>query len=171
MITTDHNKLAHRLGKKEWDNHHIAKTLHIIKKAKHKRLDKFVYWTALFVAITGNMFILAGITPLMIEMPQIFVFLFVATIGVCFGMLIDVIIRELDEISIKHYVIAGILIPVIATITVFVVIGVAKSMAIKVGLSLKANPLFVAIIYLISFAAPHLIFKIKERKEFFSLEK
>lgn len=173
MITTDHNKIAHKLKGKNWEKHHIAKTMHILKKRKKTRslLDKTIHWIALFIAVLGNMVILAGITPVMIEMPQTLVLIIVGLIGLCFGLLIDVMVRELDAVTLKHYVIAGVFIPVVATVTLFVAMGVAKSLAISIGLSLRSNPLLVALIYIICFILPHISYKVRERKEFLSLTK
>jgi hypothetical protein len=171
MISTDHKKISHKLKKRGWNSHYISKTIDIMKKAEKKRktnikvLDAIIYWTILIFVLVGNMIILVGVVPVIIEMPQFVVVLVLSLVGICFGFIIDTLIREIN-LSTQHYLFAGFLIPVIATINMLYVIEISKIIAGKIGIIIKLNPLLVVFFYILFFSIPHIIYKIKEKKEF-----
>lgn len=163
MITTDHKKIEHRLKKKGWDKKYISKTLEIIKKPHVNLLDAILMWVILIIALTGNMILLAGILPIMISMPQLFVLFILAVIGVCFGYLIDGLIHEIN-LSLGHYLVAGLLIPTIATINMLFTIQIARLVATKIGIIIETNPLLAVFVYLVFFSMPHFVYRFRENK-------
>jgi hypothetical protein len=167
MITTSRKRIASRLKKKGWDNHYIAKTSAIMKKAEKKKhpvqktMDMVTYWVILFATLLGNIILLAGVLPLVIGMPQLVVILVLSMIGLCFGFLIDNVIREINLNS-GHYILAGFLIPVIATINMYFLLRIAGIIAGMINISLVLNPLLLVSCYVLFFSAPHLAYKLKE---------
>lgn len=166
-----HHKIAYKLKKKGWKKHHIAKTIHILKKAEDKKhpsvkvLDKILFWLVLFLIMLGNVIILIALLPVIIEMPQTITLIIFAIIGFAFGALIDNIIKDM-ELTRKHYFLAGVLIALMATLNMFLVITFARYVLKEVGVLIRINPLLTIFIYIIAFTLPHILFKIKEIKEF-----
>ena len=162
--------IAHKLKKKGWKKHHIAKTLNILKKAEDKKhpyikiLDKFIFSFTLAMIIFGNIVLLTALLPIIIDMPQAFTLTIFALVGYGFGLLIDNIIQDM-ELAKKHYFFAGILIALMATLSMFLVITLAKSMLTDVGILVRINPLLAVFVYIIAFTLPHVLYKIKDAKQ------
>lgn len=165
-----HHKIARKLKKKGWKKHHIAKTIHILKKAEEKKhphvkiLDKILFWLVLFLIMLGNVIILIALLPVIIEIPQTFSLVIFVVIGFAFGSLIDNIIKDM-ELTKKHYFSAGLLIVLMATLSMFLVLTFARYVLKEVGILIRINPLLTIFIYIIAFTLPHILYKIKEIKE------
>ena len=165
-----HHKIARKLKKKGWRKHHIAKTIHILKKAEEKKhphvkiLDKMLFWLVLFLIMLGNVIILTALLPVIIEMPQTFSLVIFVVIGFAFGSLIDNIIKDM-ELTKKHYFSAGLLIALMASLSMFLVLTFARYVLKEVGILIKINPLLTIFIYIIAFTLPHIFYKIKDIKE------
>ncbi len=159
--------IAKKLEKKGWEKKHIAKTLHILKKAEDKKhlyvkfLDKFLFWFVLFLIILGNVIIFIALLPIIIEVSQAYTLFVFTVVGFAFGALIDNIIKEM-ELTKKHYFLAGILIALMATLSMFFVITLAEIFLKEFGIFIKINPLLSTFIYIIAFTLPHVLYKIKE---------
>jgi len=162
MITTDRKRIAHGLKKRGWDSHYIARTLAILKKSEKKRLvvDSVLFWVMLVLILLGNMIILVSVLPVMIQMPLWVVIVVLSVIGLCFGFLIDSVIRDIN-LTAGHYLLAGFIIPLIATINMFFVINIADFVARKIGVIIRINPLLVVALYILFFSSPHIIYKLK----------
>lgn len=154
------------LVKKGWTEKDIIKTINILNSAKEnksttlKRLDFIAYWVALIVAIIINVTISIALIPVLIFIKGLALYIIIGIIGLSFGFLFDFLIREIESIGQKDYVIQGLFIPSIAIINVYYITNVANNYALKGGISLIKNPILISLVYVLSFITPYLLFKL-----------
>jgi hypothetical protein len=173
MIKTDHKRITHALKKRGWQKKHIDKVAQIMKKGEKNKpkgikiLDGLIYWIILVFVLLGNMIVLAGSLPIILEMPEWVLIIVLSIIGLGFGFLVDTLIRDIN-MSIGNYLFAGFLIPVIATINMLFILEIAKIVAKMIGIIIKMNPLLVVFFYIVSFSLPHVLYKINEQRTLYN---
>ena len=128
-----------------------------------KMLDRLLFWLALFLAIAANIIVLVGVSPLIIRMPLWFVLLCFSVIGLCCGFFIDNILRDID-LTARHYAAFGLIMPLIATLTILFTFDQINSAVREIGFIVKINPLLVLLVYIISFSLPHIAFRLRNKR-------
>ena len=71
----------------------------------------------------------------------------------------NLIINDIENIDYEHHVIAGIFIPAIAIINIFIITVLSNQMNIVLRLENPHNPIFVSVTYVIAFMAPYVLTK------------
>jgi len=163
MDRTDH--LKETLSKRGWQPREIDSATATLRAADHVKedhvrlLDTVLYWIILFVSILANFIISVALLPFLLVLTGWLLVGALIIVGVAFGTMLDVIIRESEHLQQKHYVVAEIFIPAIALINIYIMTNLSKTLAASMELPGVANdPIFVAIVYVIAFVAPHIAF-------------
>jgi len=159
-------ELKQQLLKKGWRSEEIEKTAKILKDAEKdspflSSSSQLVYWMALVVAVIGNFVVSVLIIPFLLSLKTFALYIVIALIGICFGFLVNLLIKDIDYLDPKHHIIAGIFIPAVALINIFIVTAIVNYFitATKLNEPLK-NPLAIAFIYVIAFLFSYLYEKI-----------
>lgn len=162
--------LRERLEKKGWSKEEIDKTLRILEKAEEQKrpalliLDKLVYWVALMLAVGGNFVISVVLIPLLLTIESAAALYFIIFIlGMAFGLLFSLLLGDVGAVNRQRMVVAGIFIPVIAIINIFVVVYIANFISQRFEEFTLHNPYIVSIIYVASFSLPYIIQKIRSK--------
>ena len=154
--------LERRLAEKGWAKKDINKAIRIIEKAKKskhpkiKLLDKAVYWLSFLVAIIGNFIISVALIPFLLESDNARLYLIAIILGVSFGLLFELLVRKIENLTAKHHIFLGIAIPILAVLNFVIIL---KNMESLIGIEAKNNPLGIGIIYSISFILPYFIYQ------------
>tara|TARA_Y100000310_G_C20396011_1_gene675142 strand:- start:159 stop:629 length:471 start_codon:yes stop_codon:yes gene_type:complete len=149
------------MSESRWTKEHIDKTYEIIQRAKANKpkhikiLDKSIYWVILFFAIVGNFIISVPIILLLFVFEPWQLYLVIVLLAGGFGFLIEILIRDIEHLEVRHHVGYGVVIPVIAVVNVFLITRLINSVKI-VG---KFNPLIVGLVYGIAFILPYVYYK------------
>ena len=155
--------LKNYLIEKGWTKKDVNRTIKIIesaKKNKHpqiKILDKFVYWFSLLIAIIGNLIISISLIPVLIALKGLQLYLVIITLGLAFGLLFELLIRNIEHLETKHHILLGIMIPVIAVIN-FIIIS--NNMKKLIGIENPQNPIIVGSVYAITFILPYIVYQV-----------
>ncbi|MBN2421758.1 hypothetical protein JXB41_00905 [Candidatus Woesearchaeota archaeon] len=166
-----HHVLKKKLEKKGWHEKHISHAIETFIKAEEKKhpmlvkLDRNLGWIALLVSIVINLVVAFALIPLYLTMPTILVIVCIFFFGTCFGLLIDIFIRETDYFLYHHYIIAGIFIPAVSIITVYYTLRLSNIISVYFPAAKSHNLFIVVFTYMISFSLPHIIYKYFEIKE------
>ncbi len=102
-----------------WNKEHISKTFEIVKRAKTKKqkhiriLDKSIYWLILFIAIIGNFVISIPVILFLLVLGPIQLYPVIIILGIAFGLLIEILIRNLEHLEKKHHIIFVLIIPLL----------------------------------------------------------
>ena len=164
-------RIRENLKKKKWPKKEIDKAMSILKKAEMKKpsairvLDQIVYWLVLLVAILGTLVISIILIPFMIVLNYARLYPVIIIIALTFGMLYDMLLRDLRDLNRKHYIIAGVFIPSFAIINMVFMAQFANHLAGIIGIEQNYhNPVIVGIIYVVAFVAPAVAVRIAEGK-------
>jgi hypothetical protein len=164
-----HQRLHARMKKKGWEQHHIDKALKILSSAEAKKhptikmLDKAMAWLALVLSLLGNLVISVALIPFLLTMPTVVTMVVTMFFGLCFGFLIDVVLRDIDELSGRHYIIAGAFLPLVAVLNILLASRIMQYVMDKYPFIKPVesyNPLLIVMIYLAAFSVPHFIYKL-----------
>jgi len=159
--------LRTRLLEKGWTEEDINRAVQIIESAKEKKsnaikiIDSIVYWVVLLVTIVGNLILSIILIPFLLTLSHFQLYLIITIIAVTFGFLFDLLIRDIENLEQKHYIMAGIFIPSLAIINVFFMVRFANYLTRIMRFSnIQHNPLIVGIVYTFAFIMPYLINKL-----------
>jgi hypothetical protein len=161
--------LKQKLREKGWSEEDITKTETIMDNAADKtgskKIDLFVYWTALIVAIVLNVVVSGVIIPLVFMIHGLTLYGLIFVISLFFGWVFYILIKDIENMETHHHIIAGLFIPAIALVNVFVIVSIAnRIIATQLPSQLLiplSHPLQISVVYAIGFTTPYLISKIK----------
>jgi len=162
--------LASRLKEKGWTQKEINKALRIIEGSKKKKsktillFDKMVYWLALMLAIVGNIILSVVLIPFLLALENVYLYFVIIVIAFSFGLLFSILLKDIDGLDKRHHVIAGIFLPCLALINVYVMVNLANYLD-KVFKTAAAphSPLLISVVYVAFFIVPY-IFNLLARK-------
>lgn len=162
--------ITENLREKGWEEHEINHALEIMhseeKQQKHihikKDMNKTIYWTVLLVLTIGNFLISIIMIPFLLVLETYQVEIIVTVIGLIFGSLFNLIIRDIEHIESKHHFAAALFIPALAIINVFVMVSVANTFSARFNLMNAKNPVFVSLFYVGAFVIPYIIGEIRD---------
>ncbi|MFC1753509.1 hypothetical protein ACFL96_08985 [Thermoproteota archaeon] len=158
---------------KGWEEKDIARAEEILyseeKQLKHydhlRRVNPVVYWMGLMLAMIGNMIIAVLMIPFFLVMTSIQLYIVIGTVGLVFGAMFNFLLRDIEHVDYRHHIIAGVFIPIVAAITIFVVINLANTFAKIMKISQISNPWLVILTYIVLFSVPYLIYKITDVRD------
>lgn len=156
------------LESKGWSSAEIQRASRIITEAKERKpsriilLDSVIYWAALIIAILGNMVISIVLIPFLLALRDLLLYIIIVTLGLAFGLLFDLLIRDIDNLGKHHYIIAGLFIPSLAIINVVYMANFANTLTASIHLKNIHPPLLVGAVYTIAFIVPYLFSHIME---------
>ena len=164
-------KLIKKLAVKGWNKEEIRKTEEILKKSKIKRskriilLDKYVYWIALFVGIVGNSMISISLIPFLVTLKGFKLYFVIVVLGISFGLFFEILIRGIENLEKKHHLVAGIVIPCLALINMYLITIFSYNLGSATGLENLAHaPLMIGFVYAVSFIAPYVLYQVAMKK-------
>ena len=157
------------LLKKGFSKKEAKKTVDIIKKAKEKKsfrirfLDSIVYWILLIIAIIGNLVISIILIPFLLTFKKIPLYFIIAVLAAMFGFLFDQLIRDIENLEHKHYIVAWFFIPALAVINIYYMTSFTNYLTETLELPLALNsPLWISIAYVFAFILPYVVHNIIE---------
>jgi|SRR3989338_4652430 len=133
-----------------------------IEEPIKKTMNKLVYWLALLVTIIGNLIISAALIPFLIVMKDVSLYVIIITLGIAFGLLFDLLLKDIENIDFRHHIIAGIFIPGIGIVNLYIITTLANRLIeILEVTNVKQNPVIISVVYIIAFMLPFIISKVK----------
>ncbi len=155
------------LKEKGWSEGEIKRVSRILEGAPEKKspaillIDKVAYWSGLFIAIIGNFAISVLLIPFLILMKSFYLYLALVFLGVVFGWVFSLLIRDIEAIKAGQHIIAWIFIPAIAIINIYVVTNISNHIAtlmeIATGIHIAS---MVSVVYVVSFMFPYAVSKV-----------
>lgn len=160
-----------RLRVKGWTEKEIAQTKKLIEKIKRKRakhphinlLGEATYWFLVGAVITTIIAIAYWILPLILFLPEKVFYPLIIIIGLSFGMLLWIIIKDLDHLELKHHALISAIIPLTGGFSFTIILGQYSTLASSIGH--EYNSILITIIFIFSYAAPYAYHLNDKRKE------
>ena len=155
---------------KKWTPGEVDKAVKIIRNAESKKsnvvkiLDKSVYWIVLLIVVLGNVAVSVMLIPVLLVLRSFMLYFVIAVLGVSFGLLFEILIRDIENLEKRHHFIISSVIP----ITALVSMGVITTITNKLEITLKLNNdqhslLLVGGVYAIAFMLPYIYNLIKKQ--------
>lgn len=157
--------LASRLKEKGWTQKEISKAIKIISTSEKNKpklivvLDKLVYWFALILAIIGNLIISVVLIPFLLVLNYMQLYFVITIIAFSFGLLFSLLLRDIEGLDKRHHIIAGIFIPCLALINIYVMVNLANYLDKIFKLTkVTHNPVLISIVYAVFFILPYIFY-------------
>ncbi len=166
-------RLTRNLPRKGWSAPEIQKTIAILQEAPAKKsefvlfLDSALYWILLGVAIFANFVISIALVPFLLVLTGVLLYTSLFFIGIVFGTMLDVVIRETEFLQEKHFIVAEVLIPAVALINIYIITQLSNQLAVLLDTAgVGQQPVIVAVVYVVSFTLPHLAYKYLHHRKY-----
>jgi hypothetical protein len=164
--------LRERLVEKGWAEDEIKKTESMVygegKQEKHigfkEEMNKIVYWTTLLVLTIANFLISLVLIPFLLVMKPYQLGIIVGLLGFMFGLMFNLIVRDIEHIETKHHVAAAVFIPTLALINMFVMVSISNNLSTRLSLQIHENPWLISVIYVAAFLVPYIYSELIEAK-------
>lgn len=161
--------IEQKLRSKGWEEQEIHRALDIIysehKKEKHlhysKQGNRLLYWTDLFILTIGNLLVSVVLIPFLLALKGITLYLIIIFLSVMFGILFTILIKDIEHLEPQHHIFAAIYIPLVAVLTLYMMVSVANNVTKILKIGIQHNPTIISIIYAIFFALPYIIMNVK----------
>lgn len=163
--------LQEKLSEKGWSKEEIEKATSIMEASPEKgrvmftrQMNPILYWMTLIVAIIGNLIISVVLIPFLIAVESVIaLYSIIALLGLAFGFLFNVLLTDIEHIDPKHHVIAGIFIPAIALINIFIVVNITNTIdQIIFGTNIHGNVFVIGFVYVMAFMGPYMAAKFSD---------
>ena len=160
--------LRDKLREKGWKEDEIEHALSIMKPQEARSavfvqgMNPVLYWSALIICIIGNFLIAVALIPFLLVLSSIQLYVVIAVLAISFGAMFNLLINTIEALDPAHHVIAGVFIPALAVITIFVMVNVANRISFVLQNPIHQNPVFVSIIYVVAFILPYGYTKFQE---------
>jgi hypothetical protein len=161
--------IEEKLRRRGWEEHEINRVMDILysdyKKKKHiiytKKSNLLIYWVNLFVLTIGNFLIAFILIPFLLTLKGSGLYLIIVILGIVFGTLFSIMIRDIEMLETKHHIFATIYIPLISILTLYIMVTVANNLENILGMGVQHQPLPVSILYAVVFVLPYILINIK----------
>ena len=124
-----------------------------------------MFWMATAILIATNIIISLIMVPILLVASEIQIF-FVMIFGFFSGYLFNLLLRNIDNLEKKHYIISAFLIPALAMVNVFVMMGMMQKIGDAIGIATTQNPLAISGAYAMAFLLPHLWMNVIRKDKF-----
>jgi hypothetical protein len=162
--------LREKLYEKGWDKEEIEKTVKIFEEGRNKKsktilfIDWIAYWSALIIAIIGNMVLSVLLIPFLLVASSSFLYPALAIIGIAFGFVFNIILKDIEQIEKTKHIIIGMFLPALALINVYIITQLSNHLAYLMKLPYGVHkPVIVSIVYSVSFVIPYVITQLLKR--------
>jgi hypothetical protein len=157
-------ELRESLLEKGWTEEEVEKALDTLyeeqpkKEKHHKKMNRILYWSTLVLVIIGNTIVSIVMVPFLLVLSSISLYFVISVMGLIFGSLFNLLIRDIEHVDPRHHVIAGVFLPAIAIINIYVMVNFANMFNQALNIShIHQNPLLVSAAYVIAFLLPYVI--------------
>lgn len=151
------------LSEKGWSHDDIQKTLRMSERGETKKtgglrfLESLLFFVALLVFVLGNFVLSVVLVPFLILIKGVWLYLTVALFGLAFGVLFTLVLTYIEKLSPREHVIAGLFIPAIALINMYLITYFSNQLEVLLQLPIiPHSPVFVSMAYAAAFICPFL---------------
>ena len=115
-------------------------------------------WVALGIGILANFLVSVVLIPFLLIFSGSSLIVAIALIGMCFGFIIDLIVKMAEKVHRSKFVISEVFIPAIALINIYIITRLSNKMIVLLGLkNTVGNPILISSAYVIAFVLPFIV--------------
>jgi predicted tellurium resistance membrane protein TerC len=149
-----------RLKAKGWTAEEISHALSVLRTAEHEkeqwiqRVDVFVYWLVLIIAVLGNVAFSVALVPAIVALPAFNLFVVIAVTAAFFGLVCGYVVHKIDVIDNRHHVLYVVLVSLIGLLSFALVLQQANATVEALGFG-YTHGFWLGIIYVVAFLSPY----------------
>jgi hypothetical protein len=169
MHPKHHVELLKKMRQKGWSEEELTRAHSVFSKSeqtkstRHKFLDKLVLWGAFVIMFAGNTVALIALMPFFVIFPNTIIYVVAALIGLCFGFLYELILRDVQHtFHGHHHALAFILLPYLAIVGAIIILGYANAHLPNL-FHYERHPILIGFIYVIGFLIPYIVMVYKNK--------
>ncbi|MDP3734227.1 MAG: hypothetical protein Q8R37_03280 [Nanoarchaeota archaeon] len=152
------------LLRKGWSQREITTAEAIVdRKLPHDVFfSQIVFWSALLVIVIGNIIVSFVAIPFLMFLNQWQLYVMIIILAGMIGFLYNFLINDIGHLERKHHVTASILIPVLAVVNLLIVVFVANTLIMDLGIKNDVhNPWALSIVFAVAFILPFIADQIR----------
>ncbi|MBI4441628.1 hypothetical protein HY639_05655 [Candidatus Woesearchaeota archaeon] len=116
-----------------------------------------LYWMTLLILIIATLVLSIVLIPLILVLEPVPLYTLVLLLGVTFGAVFALLIRDIQGLRLHHHVLALLFLPTISLINLLVVFTIATKAAALLQIPLTADPVILAVVYAVALLLPYLL--------------
>lgn len=164
--------IEERLAQQGWSKSEIMQAAQILHGKEdpgkiyfQKQMNPVVYWLTLIIAIVANMVVSVVLIPFLITVKSaVALYGIIALLALAFGFFFNLLLTDIENVDPRHHVIAGLFIPALSIITIFIVINITSALdQVFFGTQFGQNAIAIGVVYVVSFVAPYLLNQLVDR--------
>lgn len=153
------------LRKKGWPQKEIERAADIIESEAEKRShaefrrssNRVLYWMVIMILITVNILVAVVLIPFLLVLKGLIFYVVVACLALIFGLIFNFLISDIEYLDKRYHLIAAILIPLVALVNIFVIVGVSNRIDEILNIQVHNSPAAAGLVYVAVFMAPYLL--------------
>lgn len=179
--------LIKKLKKRGWSDSEIEDLKKVMESGKSsgasrkfsqkdKAFQAHIYWSLIIIFMIANILLVVSLMPAVFIFSQKYLIFLMSFIGFSFGFVLNILIRDLNQIDKKHHLVASIFFPIVSATIVFLSISYASSFSFLLKANLPStvakmlysgqNPFLSTMSFIVAYAVPFLIFECFNLKGF-----
>lgn len=154
---------------KGWSTSEVEKASRILEQAENDKGTKTKFIDKFLIVILGTLMLINGFVCSEILMPFIyaiqtnFIYVLAAIIGFIFGILLTVVIYDVEKIHHQHETNLFIAFIVSGVVNFYLILELAAQFGARTQLPILHNMYMVAGSYLVAFLVPHIVYQLTKR--------
>jgi len=119
-------------------------------------LELLVYWSSLAMLALFNLVGVFFMIPFIMFFDGVTLFACVAGFGFVFGFLFNLLIMGIEHFKLRHHLIAGLFIPVLAVVDIVLIVRIVERINMMLAIPLNINIPVIVMAFIFSFVLPYL---------------
>ena len=128
--------------------------VHHERRVGHK-LERFMYWMSLSLLTVFNLIVIFLLIPVLLFFEGQSLYVFLGFFGLLLGFLFNLLIMGIEHLERHHHIIAGIFIPVLALVDIYIVFAITERL--KQAFTITYSSSIAVAIFITAFMAPYLL--------------
>lgn len=122
----------------------------------YKSGSRIIYWMTLLVLTVCNFLVTLALIPFILFLDPLQIYFTVGLLGLVFGLLFNMLVRDIEHLRVHHHMLAIIFIPIMALINFYVISSIVTRITEPLGLTKSVNPLLLGLVYAVIFLLPYI---------------
>ena len=118
---------------------------------------EILYWMTILIIIIATLILSIILIPLMLVLDPVPLYSLVFLLGVTFGSVFALLIRDIKGLKIHHHLLALLFLPSLSVINLLVVATLAAKAAAMLEVPLAGDPIIIAVVYCCALLLPYVV--------------
>lgn len=136
-----------------------AKSMHEYTRYVSTASAEILYWMTVLIIIIATLILSIILIPLILVLDPLPLYSLVLLLGVTFGSVFALLIRDIRGLKIHHHILALLFLPSLSVINLLIVVTLATKAASVLAIPLAVDPIIIAVVYCCALLLPYFLTK------------